>query len=316
MISASAESIIYPTIGMLLILAGMTSVVLNPISMYFHVQMKRNSLSGKLFCWLAINDFIINLVQPFFAGSNFIIGRLDDKHTPSKSFQIFLNLITYSQIRVAVVIVSLIAIVRFIKIKYPFYHIKSKIVLATLATSQLSFIAQIIYDLLKSELFWCSPVQFPFVNFRPDDLTDTTSVLREIPALVLMVVILLGLAFSLGSIIMILRRGYIGGEQGIQKQLQKDAVKVSSALILSNLPTPIIALVIFFYSDALFCSYDKVGNTTVVFLKHYGWSTILAATNPLILLIFSSEIRAFVADKVKNMHITCSLRTFGRSNIT
>ena len=200
--------VIYTVFGIISVLSGIISTLLNPISFYYHF-IKRSTTSARLYCLLAAADFATNLIFPFFLAYRFLsdrpqanIGYRNVSTAEMIMFTMFDVLAT-----IAIFIVSTIAIVRFIAIKYPFHMVRNKPLFSYLFVVFLFFCIRRMLDVFSDSLKWCPVYEYAIrIN-----LVDTTY--NQIQARVSYISYFLFLAFSalgciasIGTIILVLMR--------------------------------------------------------------------------------------------------------------
>ena len=153
--------VIYTVFGIISVLSGIISTLLNPISFYYHF-IKRSTTSVRLYCLLAAADFATNLIFPFFLAYRFLSDRPQDNigfRSVSTTEMIVFTLFDVSAF-IAGIIISTIAIVRFIAIKYPFYMVRNKPLFSYVFAVFLFFCIRCMLDVFSDSLKWCPVFEY------------------------------------------------------------------------------------------------------------------------------------------------------------
>ena len=120
--------------GCLLPLTFLTSLFLNPVIFLYNYK-QRPSVGSLLFQLLAISDFITCLYQPIVLSYELWDPRVKPIEQSTSVLKIVSTLIMAAVIFGSGVITNLLALTRYIKIRYPFICIKRKVVLVLAITN-------------------------------------------------------------------------------------------------------------------------------------------------------------------------------------
>ena len=112
----------YPA-GVILILAYPLSFIFNPIVAIYHYRQSR--ISATLFTILSITGFIYNLFRPLYSAFNFL-KPYRDNYGPATVLQAISSVMNTTLFWFSALVVSLLAVTRYISIKYPFYQLKRR----------------------------------------------------------------------------------------------------------------------------------------------------------------------------------------------
>lgn len=115
--------------GCLLPLTFLTSLFLNPVIFYYNFK-QRSSVGSLLFQLLALSDFITCLYQPIVLSVELWSPHVGTVKHSTSPIKIASTLVVAAVIFGSGVLTNLLALTRYIKIKYPFICIKRKVVVA------------------------------------------------------------------------------------------------------------------------------------------------------------------------------------------
>ena len=200
---------IYIILGVLTTISGIISTLLNPISFYYHF-IKRSTTSARLYCLLAAADFATNLIFPFFLAYRFFSDRPQDNigfRSVSTTETMVLTIFDVPAF-ITGVIVSTIAIVRFIAVKYPLYIVRNKALFCFMITAFLFFITHFMLVALSDNLKWCPMYEFG-TSHEPRLVTtyDKVNMMMNLSGVTIyMGLSILGGISSVGTIILVLIR--------------------------------------------------------------------------------------------------------------
>ena len=125
-------------LGVTMILSFIISLVLNPTVFYFNYQQpNKMKITRVLFMVLAVSDFLTNIYQPLYVARNAltteVLPLIRRATRQEQAHTMILMACGYS----SMISTVLISVCRFIKVKYPFYEIRGKLVLASYAVAEL-----------------------------------------------------------------------------------------------------------------------------------------------------------------------------------
>ena len=200
--------VIYTVFGIISILSGIISTLLNPISFYYHF-IKRSTTSARLYCLLAAADFATNLIFPFFLAYRFMsdssqdnIGYRSVSTTETIVFTTFDLLAA-----VTIFIISTIAIVRLIAIKYPFYMVRNKALFSYLLAVLLFFCIRSMLYVFSDSLEWCPVYEYAIqINLGNTMYNQIQARVSYIAYFLFLAFSALGCIASIGTIILVAMR--------------------------------------------------------------------------------------------------------------
>ena len=171
--------VIYAIFGIISVLSGIISTLLNPINFYYHF-IERSTTSVQLYCLLAAADFATNLIFPFFLAYRFLSDSSQDNiGYRSVSTTEVIVFTTFDLLAaVTIFIISTIAIVRFIGIKYPLHMFRSKLLFSYLLTVFLFFCIRstsMLY-VFSDSLEWCPVYEYAIQINLGDTMYDQIQV--------------------------------------------------------------------------------------------------------------------------------------------
>ena len=200
--------VIYTVFGIISVLSGIISTLLNPISFYYHF-IKRSTTSARLYCLLAAADFTTNLIYPFFLSYRFLLDRPQESNncrsirTTERAMYALFDVPGY----ISGVIVSTIAIVRFIAIKYPLYIVRSKLLFSYLLAVFMLLCIRCMLDVFSDNLEWCPVFEYAIpINLGNTTYSKIHSRLSDVAYYLFTGFSVLGCIASIGTIILVLMK--------------------------------------------------------------------------------------------------------------
>ena len=297
---------IYIILGVLTTISGVISTLLNPISFYYHF-IKRSTTSARLYCLLAATDFATNLIFPFFLAYRFFSDRPQENNgfrkatTTEKALLAVFDAPSYF----TGVVVSTIAIVRFIAVKYPFYMIRNKPLFFYMFATFLFFFIRFMFDAFSDDLEWCPYTEYAIDYEGGKDVLETREIFALIASVIYIGSYVLGTFASIGTVALViikkLKRRYLTQGTGQENRIQMvwDAVKLSSAVFISNMLVPIF--IVATLGNESFIDECKGFIPLYVALNILSLSVfaiISSALDPIFVIIFSKEMRIFLKQKL------------------
>ena len=287
--------VIYTVFGIISVLSGIISTLLNPISFYYHF-IKRSTTSARLYCLLAAADFATNLIYPFFLSYRFLSDRPQESNncrsirTTERAMYALFDAPGY----ISGVIVSTIAIVRFIAIKYPLYIVRSKLLFSYLLAVFLFYSAASLLQIFSEGFDWC-PLKFYAYPSSP-----VKQIVTVYGMISYMGITIIGSILSIGTIILILirkvqRKSLTQNTASANNtDIIRDGIRISSMIVfaIANI------LQIISISREIECTNNNSFSTIIIILSFSVCTIISSALDPLIVILFSGEIKKFLKEKI------------------
>ncbi|KAL5272212.1 hypothetical protein ACHWQZ_G000441 [Mnemiopsis leidyi] len=161
-------------IGVLLLALSLLALTLNPVVIFYNIRQKR-SLSTILFCAIAATDILVGLTG-LYPSYNFITHhhkrcganplckhQETQKHSRIKTTQTLFLMLGLGGSSLATVS---LAVVRYIKIKFPFNQIRRLYIYLYAAVLNLYMIALFSYILSQKTMIWVVPGQALFLTIQ------------------------------------------------------------------------------------------------------------------------------------------------------
>ena len=298
--------VIYTVFGIISVLSGIISTLLNPISFYYHF-IKRSTTSARLYCLLAAADFATNLIFPFFLAYRFLSDR------PKENIG-FRSVSTTEMIALVIfdvpafitgAIVSTIAIVRFIAVMCPFYKVRNKPLFSFLLAACLFFGIRCILDVFSDNLEWCPLFEYAIpINLGDTMYGQVQSRVTEIAYFLFIGFSVLGCISSIGTIILVLiskiRRKSLNQNtaNANNTEILKDGIRIFLMVLFTNVLPPIFQIVFATKFRQVGCSIsNSFLMVTSIFVTSVS-SIISSALDPLIVIMFSDEMKKFLKEKI------------------
>ena len=302
--------------GFLLILCFLLSSTLNPI-VFYHYWKLPSTVPNILYRLLALADFTANNIRPLFSAyAHLSPDDITDILLDANIQSSVCTVVVMMSITLSTASVALIALTRAIKIHWPFYRVKKRLIfcwLGVLLTFQLTCI---IYFLARDPSavrnLVCSgtSVAVRFIDL-PDGSIGWRVSARTIFAFVIMYVhALISILVSIWAIANLVKaikqskltKNTVVSEEGDRKNerntLRKTLKKFKScqAIVLINLTyvAMVVGAVITIAQmpDGANGHYESVLNCRASYGINIVLPSIMAATNPIILIRFNEDIRA------------------------
>ena len=296
--------VIYTVFGIISVLSGIISTLLNPISFYYHF-IKRSTTSARLYCLLAAADFSTNLIFPFFLAYRFLSVRpLDNTGIRSISTtERVMSAFSHCPSYISGCIVSTIAIVRFIAVKYPFYMLRKKPLFSFLLAVILIYFTDSLAEAFSDDLLWCPLQEYAFPNNSSTATYRITLANISVFGVSLyMVAFVIGSAASIGTIILVvirkIRRNSLtqNAASAIITDIIRDGIRISSMIVFANVISPTFQIISIIRNEV--CGNYSSLSIVISIFTYSACPIISSALDPLIIIIFSGEVKRFLKEKI------------------
>ena len=292
------------SIGISMLLSWAVSLLLNPISFYYHH--KKTTVAARLFTLLAVFDFLCNLYQPLVLGYNFLKSSEDEeKEALPISFvassEVFNLLGFYTAF-----IVNTIAVTRLVSVRFPHHHIRKIFIWVFLAAVLVWLAVNSTVAVVTSSRTWDPKLQS--VNKTSADTFLNWSYLAAGLAYNLM--FLIGIPCSLLTVFTICRADMPNPDPE-RVQRRRNASMTIISLCLAN------SLLVLAFPLGLFLRGNEWGDFFAMFAMSIG-AIHLSAIDPVVIILLSSEIRAMLSGWVNviRQNLWMWLGTIGNRTIT
>ena len=297
---------IYTVFGIISLLSGIISTLLNPISFYYHF-IKGSTTSARLYCLLAAADFASNIIFPFFLSYCFLSDRPEEDSvyrtrsisTTERVMSAFLNSPGY----ISGFIVSTIAILRFIAVKSLFCIVRNKSLFFYRLAVFLFYSAASLLQTFSGDLSWCQWNEHAFPN---NSSASTYSIklanISEIGVSLYMVAFVIGSITSIGTIILVvirkIRRNSLTHNAAAPNSTDiiRDGIPISSMIVFANVITLTFQIISIIRNEG--CGSYTSFSIVISIFTYSVCPIISCALDPLIIIIFSGEIKNFVKEKI------------------
>ena len=297
---------IYTVFGIISVLSGIISTLLNPISFYYHF-IKRSTTSARLYCILAVADFATNLIFPFFLAYRFLSGRPQANNGFRSVSSIEMNAIAIFDVPafIAGIIISTIAIVRFIAIKYPFYMVRKKLLFSYLLAVFMLLCIRCMLDVFSDNLEWCPVFEYAIpINLGNTTYSKIHSRLSDVAYYLFTGFSVLGCIASIGTIILVLmrkiRRKSLTQNTANANSVEvlKDGIRIFLMVLFANVLPPILQIMFINYFPEVGCSAGHSFFMVTSILAISVSPIISSALDPVIVILFSDEMKKFLKEKI------------------
>ena len=289
-------------LGGLMILAFLTSTLLNPLTFFFNFrQTGRVKASRVLFMLLSFSDFLTNIYHPLQNGYRFVSPTVYPFVSEATAMQQFethvFRIVKFSSL----ILTAFISILRFINVKYPFYNVSSKIIaviccfcLVEGVIVSFNVTSGMQQPNLPQFFLFCQMVtnKLPLYKYKPFMVHNTFVCL----------VATAGVICSLLTVFTLMKK-----KEHVTNQDSSDALRKSSVVILVMNVGNVIMLVV-----QITYMYYGVMVPMVTVLGSFGLTIVLSALNPLIRICSSTEIKDFIVKLVskRSRLVNIALETF------
>ena len=295
---------IYTVFGIISVLSGIISTLLNPISFYYHF-IKRSTTSARLYCLLAAADFATNLILPFFLTYRFLSDRPQENigFRNISTTERVMSALFYCPSYISGYIVSTIAIVRCIAVRFPFYTLRERPLFSFLLAVFLFYFAASLLEAFSDDLFWCPLQEYAFAIISSTSTHSSTLELATVIGIIsYMGVTIIGSAASIGTILLVLirkiKRNSLTQNTAPTNstEILRDGIRISSMIVFANVINPAFQIVSTIRNDG--CVNDSTLGTMICIFTYSVCNIISSALDPLIVIIFSRELKQVLKDKI------------------
>ncbi|KAL5253678.1 hypothetical protein ACHWQZ_G013449 [Mnemiopsis leidyi] len=318
--------------GFFLIVLFLLSTTLNPI-VFYHYWKLPSTVPNILYRLLALADFTANLIRPLYSAVTHLTPLVvtDILWEASIESSVYTVVIMMS-ITVSTAAVALIALTRAIKIQWPFYRVKKRLIFRWLGVLLIFQLSSIVYFLahdrsvVRNLICTGTSVAVRFkrlpggsVGWRVLSQTILSFVIMYIHALISILV-------SVWAIMNLLRaikhskltKNSVFSKEGDKRNFLQETLrkfKSCKAIIIINLAYvvmvvgTVIAIVQMPDGDTVHGDQHSVQNCRVSYALNIFLPSIMAATNPLILIGFNEEVQArfscsgMVLKRLQNLYL-------------
>ena len=289
-------------LGGLMILAFLTSTLLNPLTFLFNFnQTGRLKVSRVLFMLLSVSDFLTNIYHPLQTGYRFVsptVYPFVSEATVMQQLetQVF-RIVKFSSL----ILTAIISILRFINVKYPFYNVSSKIIAGVCCICLIEGVV-VSFNITSGMQQPNLPQFFLFCQLVTNELPLNQYKPFMAHNAFVCLVATAGVICSLLTVVTLMRK-----KKHVTNQDSSDTLRKSSLVILvMNVGNVIMLTVQITYM------YYGVMVPMVTVLGSFGLTIVLSALNPLIRICSSTEIKDFIVKMVKRKSglVNIRLETF------
>ena len=285
--------------GVLILVLFIISTLLNPVVFIFNYNQPRSAAS-LLYLMLSASDFLTTLLRPIILSYELLKPGLDDYKSDCTTTKIFRE--NYNNLfgEVSATTTACLAIMRFIAIQFPFYRPRKKIMVGAIVTWTLICVTPlIIYTLLACNnqgyngvrANWIRPAQ---TFFFVENMSAAHFV--KINTIRYLLTSVIALVASGLTVVAMLRNKKTPNARSRNKGCITIVV-MNAALIIDVIVYNLDAIPAVFDPDS---SKNTFYNTTAnlrLFVVLNG-GVFLSAFNPLVIVIFSSQIKDFIRAKL------------------
>ena len=197
------------------------------------------------------------------------------------------------------ILVSTIAIVRFIAVKYPLYMIRSKVLFCFIITAFLFFSIRVLMDALSDYLRWCP--MYEYSDIYDSVKVDTMVIVGGIA--IYMGIYIIGGISSVGTIILVVIRKIQrksltqNTESTNNAEIVKDGIRISSMVFFTNILAPILQLAFIIKFEN--CNSNNYLIQVLSILTVSVYPICSSAIDPFIVILFSNETKKILKEKFR-----------------
>ena len=202
-------------------------------------------------------------------------------------------------------IISTIAIVRFIAIKYPFYMVRNKLLFSYLFAVFLLFCIRCMLDVFSDSLEWCPVFEYAIpINLGNTTYSKIHSRLSDVAYYLFTGFSVLGCIASIGTIIIVLmrkiRRKSLTQNTANANSVEvlKDGIRIFLMVLFANVLPPILQIMFINYFPLVGCSVSHSFFMVTSILAISVSPIISSALDPVIVILFSDEMKKFLKEKI------------------
>ena len=300
-------------LGTTMILAFFISISLNPlIFLYNYNQQGRLKITRILFILLATSDFLTNLYRPLLAGYRFLSPDVYPIIRPKTTLDTLDSILFRLLVISSLILTSFISVCRFVSVKLPFFAIPSKAVLSLYISLMTGFSLISIwvttgFPVHKREgvfSLWCQyattfKYEIPLTASLPFLLHNVLAGILGLTGVVCSLQTVLCLkrkeihVISAGANGVKTPRDADNNAAGAKKELTVGSNvaalrKSSQAILVMNIGNILMIIVLLLYT------YFGAAYPLIKALGAFVLPIVLSATNPLVRIAFSKDIREFI----------------------
>ena len=282
--------------GVLILVPFIISTLLNPVVFIFNYNQPRSAAS-LLYMMLSASDFLTTLLRPIILSYELLKPGLDSYATGCTTTKIFRG--SYKNLfdELSATTTACLAIMRFIAIQFPFYRPRKRIMFSAMVTWTLICVIPVTtYTLLACDnqgdngvhAKWIRPAQI-FLLMDSRNMAD----IIKITTIKYMITCIIALVASGLTVVAMLRN----------KKTPNARSRNKGCITILVMNAALIIDVFFIIKDAIPAVFNKAttGHDTLadgsLFVVING-GVFLSAFNPLVIVIFSSQIKDFIRAKL------------------
>ena len=290
--------------GVLILVPFIISTLLNPVVFIFKYNQPR-SVPSLLYMILSASDFLTNLCQPIILSYEFLRPGLDGYISGCSTTRLLrtFNLRLFSEL--ASTTTACLAIMRFIAIQFPFYRPRKRLVCGAIVAWTLIicvlpwmiFILWVSYNQGNNDNFalWWRPSQSLVIGEKEKRMLKSEFLRCMITTIIALV------ASGLTVIAMLWNKNTPNARSRNQGCIT--IVVMNAALIMTMVLYIIIAVPLLYKPYYIYTLLPDTSNFLALFVL-FNRQVFLSAFNPLIIVLFSSQIKEFIRTKLGLTRVT------------
>ena len=309
-------------VGVLILIFFIVSSLLNPVVFIYKYNQPRSAAS-LLYMMLSASDFLTTLLRPILLSYELLKPGIDDYISSCTMIKLFRNVYYSLFTELSMTITACLAIMRFIAIQFPFYRPKKKNLIGAIVTWTLFCVISLMVVKICAcnnqgvngvRIIWMRSDQ-SFIIWEP------TMILRKVNSLRYMTTTFVSLVASgLPAIAMLKKKKTPVPHTRSRNRGCITIIVMNTALIIDlvlvmkdSVPQifhPNSNTVASLNSLKTLMRYDT--SATFTFFVIYNGPLILSAFNPMVVVLFSSQIKDFIRSKLRIVRIRIQLKKRGR----
>jgi hypothetical protein len=300
--------------GTFLIVFFLLSTYLNPIVFYHYWQLS-SSIPNILYRFLSSSDFVTNLLRPIImAVAHFSSAKYSSVTPDSNGFSNIVTVTLRMSATMSFAAVALLSLTRAMKIQWPFYHIKKRLIFIWLGVIFLFELVIVLWsfsgDKRIIKRFICIGASVSLRNVSSEDgivslQPGTLSQLSVVPMHLHAGIAAIVTIWAFVALTLTIKRSKVAKNCDPNSNQQKTTVryilkkfKGCGAIIIMNLTSLIMSIFLLIHTVKRIKS--ELGSRRIDFCHsayavNMALPTLIAATNPVILMRFNKPLR----DRVK-----------------
>ena len=307
-------------VGVLILIFFIVSTLLNPVVFIYKYNQPRSAAS-LLYMMLSASDFLTTLLRPFLLSYELLKPGIDDYISSCTMIKLFRNVYYSLFTELSMTITACLAIMRFIAIQFPFYRPKKKNLIGAIVTWTLFCVI----SLTAVKILACNNQgenEVRIVWMRSDQsfiIWEPTMILRKVNSLRYMTTTFVSLVASGLTAIAMLKK----------KKTPHTRSRNRGCITIIVMNTALIIDLVLVMKDSVPQIFHPNSNTvaslnslktlmrydtsaTFTFFVIYNGPLILSAFNPMVVVLFSSQIKDFIRSKLRIVRIRIQLNKRGR----